>query len=175
MAVRFPQFRLDGDEAAYYEPGAGFVRPERCVEAQLSVAERLGAEVRRDERVLALDATARVVRVRTDRGVCEAPRVVLAVGAWVQDFVEPRDRALFSVYRQVLGWYALQPGTLDHSPGTMPVFIWGLNDGSAFYGFPAVDGADNLKVAAEQFDCTTTAGDARSGFVRMRRSLCTRT
>jgi sarcosine oxidase len=163
VAVRFPQFRLDGDEAAYYEPGAGFVRPERCVDAELTVAERLGAEVRRDERVLALDSSGGVVRVRTDRGVHEAPRVVLAVGAWIQDFVEPRDRALFTVYRQVLGWYALRPGTVDHTPGAMPVFIWGLNDGDAFYGFPAVDGADNLKVAAEQFEDTTTAADAILG------------
>ena len=32
---RFPPFRLIGDEIGYYEPGAGYVRPERCVTAQL--------------------------------------------------------------------------------------------------------------------------------------------
>jgi sarcosine oxidase len=160
VAIRFPQFQLDGDESAYYEPGAGFVRPERCVDAELTVAERLGAEIRRGERVLALDSHDSVVRVQTDRGVYEAPRVVLAVGAWVQDFVEPRDRALFTVYRQVLSWFALRPGAVDHAPGVMPVFIWGLNDGNAFYGFPAVDGADNIKVASEQLDNPTTAADS---------------
>jgi sarcosine oxidase len=160
VAIRFPQFRLDGDESAYYEPGAGFVRPERCVDAELIVAERLGAEIRRDERVLAIDSRVGVVRVQTDRAVHEAPRVVLAVGAWIQDFVEPRDRALFTVYRQVLAWFALQPGSVDHTPGVMPVFIWGLNDGNAFYGFPAVDGADNIKVATEQLDNPTTAAES---------------
>jgi sarcosine oxidase len=160
VTLRFPQFKLHGDESAYFEPGAGFVRPERCVDAQLTVAERLGAEVRRDERVLSLDSSDGAVRVRTDRGVHEAPRVVLAVGPWVQDFVEARERALFSVYRQVLGWFALRPRSVDHTPGAMPVFIWGLNDGSAFYGLPAVDGADNIKVADEQLDVATTAADA---------------
>src|SRR4029077_7246346 len=129
-------------------------------DAQLTVAERLGAEVRRDERALALDSSDGVVRVRTDRAVYEAPRVVLAVGAWIQDFVETRERALFNVYRQVLGWFALRPGSVDHTPGAMPVFIWGLNDGSAFYGLPAVDGADNVKVADEQLEVATTAADA---------------
>ncbi|HEY8673763.1 MAG TPA: N-methyl-L-tryptophan oxidase [Candidatus Dormibacteraeota bacterium] len=160
VTLRFPQFKLEGDESAYYEPGAGFVRPERCVDAQLTVAERLGAEVRRDERVLGLESSDGVVRVRTDRGVHEAPRVVLAVGPWIQDFVEAPERALFNVYRQVLGWFALRPGSVDHTPGVMPVFIWGLNDGSAFYGLPAVDGADNIKVADEQLDVATTASEA---------------
>src|SRR5262245_10292303 len=43
VAKRFPQFRLDGDETCYYEPGAGFLRPEACIAAQLDQARALGA------------------------------------------------------------------------------------------------------------------------------------
>lgn len=157
VTARFPQFRLDGDESAYYEPGAGFVRPKSCVDAQLTVAERLGAEVRRDERVLAIELNAGIVRVRTDRDVYEAPRAVLAVGAWVEDFIDQRELVLFRVYRQVLTWFPIRPGAVDHTPGVMPVFIWGLSDGNAFYGFPEVDGERTIKVATEQLDITTTA------------------
>jgi sarcosine oxidase len=160
IAARFPQFRLEGDESAYYEPGAGFVRPERCVDAQLTLAERLGASVYRDERVLALEPLSGAVRVRTDRGVHEAGRVVLSVGPWIHDFVEPRHIALFRVYRQVLAWFGLDRGPVDHTPGAMPVFIWGLNDGRAFYGFPTIDGASNLKVATEYLDALTSAATA---------------
>jgi sarcosine oxidase len=160
VSDRFPQFTLDGDESAYYEPGAGFVRPEQCVDAQLTVAERLGAQVRRDEKVLAIESNAGVVRVRTDRDVYEAPRAVLAVGAWIQDFIDQRELVLFRVYRQVLTWFALRPGAIDHSPGVMPVFIWGLSDGNAFYGFPEVDGAGTIKIATEQLDLDTTAESA---------------
>ena len=42
---RFPPFRLVGDEIGYYEPGAGYVRPERCVAAQLDRARAHGPAV----------------------------------------------------------------------------------------------------------------------------------
>src|ERR1041384_1772119 len=40
---RFPRFKIADDENGYFEPGAGFVRPERCVGAHLACAERRGA------------------------------------------------------------------------------------------------------------------------------------
>jgi sarcosine oxidase len=160
VAGRFPQFGLDGDESAYYEPTAGFVRPERCVEAQLTVAARLGAEIRRDERVLAVEPSGSGVRLRTDRGIIDAGRVVLAVGAWVRDFIAREQLQLFNVYRQVLSWFELETRAVDHTPGAMPVYIWGLNDGSAFYGFPAIDATREIKVATEQLDTATSADEA---------------
>ena len=160
VTARFPQFHLDGDESAYYEPGAGFVRPEPCVDAQLMVAEHLGARVRRDERVLAIESDAGIVRVRTDRDVYEAPRAVLSVGAWIEDFIDQRELVLFRVYRQILTWFSLRPGAMDHAPGVMPVFIWGLSEGNAFYGFPEVGGERTIKIATEQLDVATTAESA---------------
>ena len=159
VAGRFPQFALDGDELAYYEPTAGFVRPERCVQAQLTVAARLGAEIRREERVLAIEPSGSGVLVCTDHGVVDAGRVVLAVGAWVRDFVA-RDRlSLFGVYRQVMAWFEVRPEAIDHTPGAMPVFIWGLGDGNAFYGLPTIDGSREVKVATEQLDTATDADE----------------
>jgi sarcosine oxidase len=159
VARRFPQFALDGDESAYYEPSAGFVRPERCVDAQLAVAAHLGAEIRRDERVLGVEPSGGGIRVRTDRGAYDADRVVLAVGPWVRDFVQAEQLHLFNVYRQVLVWFELEPDAVDHTPGAMPVFIWGLNDGNAFYGLPAIDGSREVKVATEQLDTATGADE----------------
>ena len=49
--------------------------------------------------------------------------------------------------------------TGDHAPGVMPIFIWGLHSGKAFYGFPAIDGTREVKVATEQLDTPTTADD----------------
>lgn len=157
---RFPQFGVDGTESAYYEPTAGFVRPERCVGAQLTVAARLGADIRRDERVLAVEPSGGGVRVRTDGGAVEAGRVVLAVGPWVRDFIGAELFRLFAVYRQVLNWFELSPEAGDHTSGAMPVFIWGLDDGNTFYGFPAIDGTREIKVADEQLDSPTTADEA---------------
>jgi sarcosine oxidase len=160
VAGRFPQFALEGDESAYYEPTAGFVRPERCVDAQLTVAAHLGAEIRNDERVLAVEPSGGGVRVLTDHGTLEAARAVLAVGSWVRDFVAQDQLRLFQVYRQVLNWFELESEAVDHTPGAMPVYIWGLRDGNAFYGFPAIDGTREIKVATEQLDVATSADEA---------------
>jgi sarcosine oxidase len=157
---RFPQFGVDGTESAYYEPTAGFVRPERCVGAELKVAARLGAEIRRDERVLGVETSRAGVRVLTDHGVVQAERVVLAVGPWVRDFVGAERLQLFNVYRQVLTWFELRPDAGDHTPGAMPVFIWGLQDGNAFYGFPTIDGTREIKVADEKLESPTSADEA---------------
>src|SRR3954451_4976896 len=46
IARRFPQFDLVGDEDGYYEPASGFLRPERCIAAQLKLASEHGAEIR---------------------------------------------------------------------------------------------------------------------------------
>ena len=35
MQSRFPAFCFEGDEEGYYEPEAGYVMPERCIEVQL--------------------------------------------------------------------------------------------------------------------------------------------
>ena len=42
---KFPQFAVQDDETAYYEYEAGFLRPERCVRAQLELAKSHGAEL----------------------------------------------------------------------------------------------------------------------------------
>jgi sarcosine oxidase len=86
--------------------------------------------------------------------------VVLAVGPWVRDFVGPEQLRLFRVYRQVLAWFELEPEAVDHTPGAMPVFIWGLSDGNAFYGLPSIDGTREIKVATEELHNPTGADEA---------------
>src|SRR5271157_286367 len=74
---RYPQFKLDGDEVGYFEGGAGFLRPEACVETQLNLARQLGAKVFTSETVLDFHQEAHgTVEVRTDRNTYSAARVV---------------------------------------------------------------------------------------------------
>jgi sarcosine oxidase len=44
IAAEFPQFELDGNEKGYFEDSAGFLRPERCVATQLSLAKKSSFE-----------------------------------------------------------------------------------------------------------------------------------
>ncbi len=55
IETRFPQFQAANDEVAYYEPGAGFLRPEACVETQLDLAKDMGAEIHTGEAVLKVE------------------------------------------------------------------------------------------------------------------------
>src|SRR5437660_12076796 len=158
VSQRFPQFALDGDERAYYEPGAGFVRPERCVAAQLEVAQRLGAQVHVNETVTGIADH----EVRTAGATYRAGTVVLAAGPWLATLVSPALSGLFTVYPQVLTCYALRADAIDHGPSAMPVYIWGAAKNGHFYGFPAVDGvASGLKAATESFEHPTTADTIR--------------
>ncbi|WP_299560424.1 N-methyl-L-tryptophan oxidase [Enterovirga sp.] len=157
VARRFPYFvGLRGDEIAYYEPGGGYVRPERCVAAQLRRAGELGAVIRTGETVRAIRQDGRGVAVETDRGTVRAGRAICAAGAWNAALLgAPFDR-LLKVSRQVLHWFALEPAAA--MPENGPVFIWmhGRGDSDYLYGFPRLAGEGSVKVATEQYASVTS-------------------
>lgn len=140
---RFPQFALNGDERGfYYEPGAGFVRPERAVATQLELARRHGATLRFGERIDAVGPGR--------AGDHRADTVIIAAGPWIGDLVP----GSFAVHRQVQFWFASDDPALHED---MPIFVWDLGRGpdDFFYGFPAQDG--RVKVASEDHTTPTTA------------------
>ncbi|TGE01094.1 N-methyl-L-tryptophan oxidase [Methylobacterium nonmethylotrophicum] len=158
VSRRFPQFlTLAGSEIAYYEPGGGFVRPERCIAAQLSRAAALGAGIRTGVEVWSIAQEGEGVRVETSAGVFSAGQVVVTAGAWTAGLLgAPFDR-LLSVKRQLLHWYALDETSAYRDDA--PVYIWmhGATDTDYFYGFPPQPGEGSVKVATEQYAETTTA------------------
>ena len=154
---RFAQFAVDDHTRGYYEPSAGFVRPEECVRVQLSQAERLGATMRRNETVLAIQQLRGGVEVTTEKETFAADRVVVAAGAWLPQLL-PELANDFEVYRQVLYWFDIEPHYEDFTPDKFPIFIWELPEKrGGIYGFPAIDGPKGgFKVSTEQYVQTTT-------------------
>jgi sarcosine oxidase len=157
---RFPQFRgLRGDEKAYYEPGGGYVVPERCIAAQLGRAAQLGAEISIDTEVFAIAQHGSGVRIETSRGPVFADQAVVSAGAWNASLVgAPFDR-LLTVSRQLLHWFELDD--LAAYGSNAPVFIWmhGQTDVDYLYGFPPLAGDRRIKVATEQYAAATTPGE----------------
>jgi len=155
---RFPQFLgLQGNEKVYYEPGGGYVMPERCVHAQLTRAKALGAAIRTNVEVGSIAQTGTSVRVETTAGTFEAGQVVVSAGAWNAHLLgAPFDR-LLTVNRQLLHWFELEDTSAYRADA--PVFIWmhGATDVDYFYGFPPPSGDRRLKVATEQYETRTTA------------------
>jgi len=131
LHARFPGYRLPEGTMAVVQPEGGFLAPERCIVAHVSLALQAGADVRARERVLDWEPAGSAVRVRTDRGSYEAERLVLAGGAWMSELL---GRPLVRAERQVLAWFRpLEPELF--APERFPVFNVELDDGH-FYGFP---------------------------------------
>ena len=158
VARRFPMFLgLRGDEKAYYEAEGGYLRPENCIAAQLARAKALGAEVLTGTAVLGLAQDGAGVRIDTPEGVILADRVVVSAGAWSPQLLGAPFERLLTVSRQLLHWFQLDD--MDAYDASSPVYIWmhGSTDKDYFYGFPPFPGDPRVKVAAEQYETTTTA------------------
>jgi sarcosine oxidase len=98
---RHPALRPPDDMVAVFEPRAGILFPEACVEAHLDQAARAGAELRFDEPVLDWKVVRGNVRVRTARGETRARRLVVSAGAWAGELLADAGLPL-RVERQVL-------------------------------------------------------------------------
>ena len=163
ISHRFPQFRLDGDESGYFEPGGGYVRPEAAVAAHLDLAARNGATLHRGETLVDHAPDGDGVTVLTSAGRYSAGVLVLAVGPWLGELIGRGLGLHFAITRQVTQWYAPGDDVEPFLPRTFPVFIWECEP-VAFYGFPAVDGPDGgVKVAAEQRSPTATVAEVARG------------
>ncbi|WP_123717652.1 N-methyl-L-tryptophan oxidase [Pseudomonas poae] len=154
---RFPQFAHVADSAiGNYEPGGGFVRPERCIEVQLRLAEQQGATLYTGETVTHISSDEHGVTVTTDQRTLRAGKLVVSAGNWAGDLLgAPFDR-LLKVYRQQLFWFELEPGAA--LVGASPTFILTHGPGESHinYGFPALPGEGSLKVATAQYHTAST-------------------
>jgi sarcosine oxidase len=157
---RFPQFQLAGDETCYYEPGAGFLRPELCIDTQLERARAVGAVVRTAEAVTGITADPTSVTVVTTASTYTAARVIVTAGAWVPQLLGGVYADALRVYPQTLYWFAPEDDAA-FTPGRFPIFIWrhGSGEDEHFYGFPVV--GDGVKLATEQLARTAGPDDVR--------------
>ncbi len=153
IKTRFPQFHLSGTEDGYYEPEAGLLRPEKCVQAQLELAKKHGAQINFDEQVISYADSGDKVIVTTDKGTYTAGKLIVAAGPWINELL-PELAANFKIYRQVLCWFDLKDRTQYQRYATMPIYIWefGASPDDFIYGFPMIDGPDGgAKVASEDY------------------------
>lgn len=147
---RFPQFSPVGDEAFYYEPGGGYLRPEKCVATQLQLAEAKGAEILNNTKVTAIEQQADHVRISFGDESILAGRVIVSAGAGAATLLGDPIASYLKPTRQVLHWFPVEARNAeDWRKG--PVYIWihGDDEGDFFYGFPEIDGAGVIKVADE--------------------------
>lgn len=149
---RFPALQPNPDHAAVWEPRAGFLFPERCIEAHLALAKRHGATLRFDEPVLSWQPDKNAVIARTQNGEYAAERLVISAGAWATTLLSDL-RLPLTIERQVLFWFEPASDPDLFRSERCPVYLWEYDDGRFFYGFP--DHGDGVKVARHHQGETT--------------------
>jgi monomeric sarcosine oxidase len=132
----WPGLRAKGDLAGVFEPEAGYLLVEDCVEAHLNAARAAGSEVLTDTEVTSWTANDREVRVQTNRGEFAAERLIIAAGAWAGQLLADLDVNL-EVRRKSLFWFETDNPLYDVT-ADFPVFLYELPEG-VYYGFPKLD------------------------------------
>lgn len=154
IRARFPHMIGVRDaDTGYYEPGGGYVHPERCLVTQLSLAARYGARVVPPDEVRSIDRDGGGLAVSAASGlVIRVGEVVVAAGPWAGSLLGGLFATRLQVYRQVLHWFALDEEAVIGPDA--PTFIWmhGDREEDYFYGFPPLPGHHSIKVATEQYD-----------------------
>jgi sarcosine oxidase len=143
LRARLPMFRFDPDWWGLAEATAGYLAPERAIAAHLQLAERHGADLRFNERVLSWAKDGDGARVTTERGSYRAAKVVIAAGAWNARLL-PALAPLLQVKRVPLYWF--EPVAERSALERLPVYIVDSGQGHGCYGFPYL-AEQGLKIA----------------------------
>ncbi len=140
---RFHGLEFSDDHDVVFEPGAGTLFVEACVQAQVDEAIRHGAVLRANEPVMNWSSNGEVVQVHTNSGVYTAQKLVVTAGAWSSKTLSEIGLQL-TVIRKFVGWFPVSSGEYQAKSG-LPLFFYELPTGT-FYGFPSFD-ERSIKVA----------------------------
>lgn len=145
---RYPQFEVPDDWVGLLEAKGGFLIPELAICAMTQLAMMKGCRIQAHESVVAWDADADGVTVRTRRGTYHADQIVFTSGAWAHKILPPINGRLL-ITRQVLGWvWPSEPARFRL--GTLPVWMIDRGDTSLYYGFPMITLSPGLKIALHE-------------------------
>lgn len=159
LTKNYPQFKLPPESKAIYEKNMGYIHPEKCIQAQLSLAKSNGVDFRLSTKITNFKhINNNLIQLMDDKGQQYiSKKVIICAGPWVTTFLNRQSLKLFKLSRQVQYWFAIDPKFLKlYQPDTFPTFIWYFNEDEVVYGFPSLD-KKTLKIAVEiPTDFTTT-------------------
>lgn len=143
LKSHFPQFNIPKEHTVFFDPYGGFLRVEACVQAQLKLAQQLGAVCHFGEKVVSWSASRKGVVVTTAKQQFYADKLIITAGAWVRPLLDELGIRC-QIWRKIVVWYT-SPGLESFMPDRFPTYYIELPQGG-FYGFPVVSDR-GLKVA----------------------------
>jgi sarcosine oxidase len=145
---RFPQFRIDRDIRALYQPDGGLVGAMKANEAHRRMAQKNGATLIDNIPITGIRQTVGGYEVTAGGRTFSADKLVIAAGPWTNKLLAHfgLELPLRVTHEQVT--YFASPDLEKFRPQRFPVWIWMILDN--YYGCP-VYGAPAVKVAKDRF------------------------
>ena len=141
---RYPMYEITDETIAVWEPRAGILYPEKCIELFLGKAAEQGAETHTSEAVVAWRKIDSAIEITTKESKYSVGKLILSVGPWMSKLIPDLNISL-QTDRQLLFWFEAAQNQADFKPENFPIFIWEYEDEKFFYGFP--DLGTGIKVA----------------------------
>lgn len=141
---RYPAFAVPEDMMALYEPRAGVLDPEGCVDAHLRLAGSAGAELHTNEPVSSWQARSGVITIETSASRYDVARVALCAGAWTPALLQSSDMP-FWIERQVMHWFTPRRDSEVFAPEKCPIAMIEYARDRFFYTLP--DSGSGVKAA----------------------------
>ena len=143
----YPQLiGVANEDAGYFEPNAGFIRPEPLLSLQIALARQAGAEILENTAVTRITPIGGGVEVEADGLRIRARQVVVATGRWTDDLFGGRFGTLLSVTRQrTFAFKALDIAA--YRLNRFPTLMWFRESagGECVTVFPLEGSADGVK------------------------------
>ncbi|MED1439447.1 N-methyl-L-tryptophan oxidase [Aeribacillus composti] len=125
--------QIPEDFTACFDPQAGFLLCEVCIQTYKEEALKLGAKLLENNPVLKLSIQSDMSEVITEKGRFQAANLVITAGAWIPKLLPELDFPI-QVIRKPVAWFApLEDGLYDF--GQFPAFVFDTKEGH-YYGFP---------------------------------------
>lgn len=135
---KWPGLALPDHFLTCFEPDAGVLRVEACIEAYKQLALAAGAVLHTNEKVQSITA-GDTVFVQTEKGEYASKQLIVTAGAWATELLKTMDVSIpVTPTRKTFAWFEADESL--YGEPQFPAYCFELNSG-IYYGFPSIDGA----------------------------------
>ncbi len=150
---RYGVLQPPNDYVAVFDPNAGILFSERCIEAHAALARKVGAELRFNESMTKWMISNGKIIVKTEKNEYTGNSIIFTAGGWLKELIPDLHLPLKSE-RQSMFWFRPTEQNELFSPKRMPVLLWQKGTDLFYYSIPDV--GDGFKVARHHHGEITT-------------------
>lgn len=134
---RWPGIEIPDDYFGCFDPEAGFLFSEECIQTYKEEAIKLGTDVIENQAVVEIDLKDEDVTVFTASTDYTAAKLVVTAGAWFPKLLQSLELPIKPL-RKTIGWF--KPTVEKLYREDFPCFIFDTDTIGHYYGFPDFDG-----------------------------------